>query len=139
VPFSENPIVTLRSASAAKRARRAPGWLLAVALLAPACTSESPATIERETFVATYADLRVAALRTDSGWLSDAQRTDVLSRHGVTPEDLTTFADVHGPDLAFMRQLWNDVEVRMDSLRSPADDAEEAADPQPQRSGQPGP
>jgi hypothetical protein len=74
-------------------------------------------TIDRELFIQTYVDLRVAALESDSQLLGDSERVDVLERNGVTAEALVRFAEVHGPDLEFMRDVWNDVELRMDALR----------------------
>lgn len=75
--------------------------------------------IDRETFVATYVDLRRAALTSPDGELDDEARTEVLERHGVTEEDLLDFADAHGRDVDFLRSLWTEVEARMDSLASP--------------------
>lgn len=75
--------------------------------------------IDRETFIATYVDLRRAALTATDGELDDEARTEVLERHGVTEEDLLHFADAHGDDVDFLRSLWTEVEARMDSLASP--------------------
>ncbi len=71
-------------------------------------------TIDRDVFVATYVDLRVAALQTDSARVAEGQREEILERHGVTEADLTTFAEVHAADLEFMRDVWADVEAAMD-------------------------
>ncbi|MDA0329812.1 MAG: hypothetical protein O2958_12490 [Gemmatimonadetes bacterium] len=70
--------------------------------------------IEQEVFIQTYVDLRVAALDTDSQRLAAADREAILARHSVTAFDLTYFADVHASDLEFMRDVWNEVELRMD-------------------------
>jgi len=72
-------------------------------------------TIDREVFITTYVDLRIAALDTDSSRISESQRDEILQQHGVTADDLTTFADVHGADLEYMRDVWADVELRLDS------------------------
>ena len=70
----------------------------------------------RADFVSTYVDLRVAALRRDDETLTDSARAAVLARHGVTEGDLLDFASTHGGDLDFMRDLWNEVEARLDSV-----------------------
>ena len=72
-------------------------------------------TIDRELFITTYVDLRMAALDTDSSRVSDSERDEILQQHGVTADDLTTFADVHGADLEYMRDVWAEVELRLDS------------------------
>ena len=83
-------------------------------MAAVACADDPVDTIDREVFIATYVDLRVAALDTDSARIATVERDAVLERHGVTADDLTTFAEVHADDLDFMRDVWNEVEVRMD-------------------------
>ena len=72
-------------------------------------------TIDREVFISTYADLRMAALDTDSSRVGEAERDAILQEHGVTADELTTFADVHGEDLEYMRDVWADVELRLDT------------------------
>ena len=74
--------------------------------------------MDREVFIQTYVDLRVAALSTETQQLSDEDRAEVLTRGGVTADDLVNFAEVHGRDLDFMRNVWNDVELRMEALES---------------------
>jgi len=74
--------------------------------------------IDREVFIDTYVDLRVAALETDSQRVSTPDRDSILTAHGVVVEDLDHFTDVHAEDLDFMRDLWNDVELRMDKTPS---------------------
>lgn len=108
------PGVDLRSV----RALFAP--LLAVAffvLPTAGCGPDSAnATIERERFIQTYVDLRVAALETDSQRIAEGARGEVLARNGVTEQDLVHFAEVHAAELEFMRDVWNEVELRMDAL-----------------------
>ena len=70
--------------------------------------------IDRDTFVATYVDLRVAALETDSTRLAATDREEILARHGVTGDDLTHFAEVHAAELEFMREVWNEIELALD-------------------------
>ncbi len=76
-------------------------------------------TMDREVFVQTYVDLRVSALETDSQRLATPAREAILSEHGVTAEELTRFADANAADLEFMREVWNEIELRMD--QPPAD------------------
>jgi len=90
-------------------------------LLASACSAGTSSggagdVIDREVFIQTYVDLRVAALETETQQLSDEARAEVLTRSGVTTDNLVNFAEVHGRDLDFMRDVWNDVELRMDAL-----------------------
>lgn len=90
--------------------------------LAAACGGDaaSPSTydgVDRETFIATYVDLRTAAIRAEDHELSDAERARILTRHGVTEEALLGFAAFHGEDVAFMRGVWDEVEARLDAVR----------------------
>ena len=80
-----------------------------------ACSVEAePVTIDRDTFVHTYANLRIAAVETDSGRIAFDVRDSILEAFEVTEEDLTRFAEVHADNLEFMRDVWNDVELLMD-------------------------
>jgi hypothetical protein len=87
-----------------------------VALTVAACGADTAETIDREAFIETYVDLRLAALDSDSLRLSAEDREEVLGRHGVTAADLETFAEVHATDLDFMRDVWTEVEVRLDLM-----------------------
>jgi len=92
----------------------------ALALGAAACGGpgrEAQVPIDRETFIATYVDLRATTIRGDSFAISDAQRTQVLERHGVTEEQLLGFVEAHGQDADFMRGVWDQVEARLDAER----------------------
>lgn len=97
-------------------------WFAAAVLLAAAgCEEEgAPAeTISREAFVETYVALRVAQLRGSAGDPLPAEdRERVLAANGVTEAELLTFAEVHGPDVAFMERLWEDVEKRLEEIRN---------------------
>lgn len=77
-------------------------------------SGSASATIDRTVFVETYVDLRVAALDADSQRVAGAERDEILARHGVTAAELSHFADVHSGDLEYMREVWNDVEFRLD-------------------------
>ncbi len=94
--------------------------LLAVTLGVAACRGGSHSeagALDREVFIATYVDLRAAAIRAEGMVLSDAERAEVLARHGVTEEQLVDFARLHGQDVEFMRTVWDEVEARMDGER----------------------
>ncbi len=92
------------------------------ALLACACSSGDPAaaieTIGRDLFIETYVDLRATALESEDRVLTDEARTEVLARHGVTEESLLTFTDVHGRDVELMSEVWAEVELRLDGMRT---------------------
>ena len=89
--------------------------LSAMALIIMACGSEtSPSeteAIDRAVFIQTYVDLRVAAFKNQSQRVTDEDRAEVLERNGVTVEDLGRFVEVHGRDVEFMRDVWNEVEA----------------------------
>jgi hypothetical protein len=70
----------------------------------------------RDRFIATYVDLRVAALR-NGGILDPRTRETVLAEHGVTAEELLAFARTWGGDPRTMQEVWADVEERLDSIR----------------------
>jgi hypothetical protein len=87
--------------------------LLAVLFAVAACGGAEPQAIDRETFVQTYVDLRKAALQNMDRQLKPTQRDEVLSRHGVSEEDLLGFVDVHGRDVDYMASVWGEVEARL--------------------------
>lgn len=91
----------------------------AAAVVLPGCGPEEEATIPRETFVAAYVELRVAALERDDARVPDADRDRILAEHGVTAEDMVAFAEVRGRDPAFMRDVWAEIEERLNV--NPAD------------------
>ena len=72
--------------------------------------------IDRETFIATYVDLRDAAVRAPEFQASADQRAEILARHGVDGESLIRFAEAHGRDLDFMNAVWAEVETRLQAL-----------------------
>lgn len=97
------------------------GGLLVGGILGPTGCGGSPEgdeteTVERSVFVAAYVDLRIAALRS-GGAPDEAQRQAILDEHGVTRDDLLEFAEVHGRDPAYMRNVWGEVEQKLDSAR----------------------
>ncbi|MBW3534721.1 MAG: hypothetical protein KY453_05810 [Gemmatimonadetes bacterium] len=90
--------------------------LAAAAAGSGACGAGEPPqaeTIPRETFIATYVDLRKASLEGPGGPIDDGERQRVLEAHGVSEDDLLRFADVHGDDPRYMRELWDEIERRL--------------------------
>ena len=91
---------------------------IALMLLATACGGDAqgpvPAdVIDRETFIETYVDLRVAAVTSTEFRVSPEQRAEILTRHGVDGDGLLRFADAHGRDLDYMTEVWAEIEVRI--------------------------
>lgn len=99
--------------------------LTTLLLVVAACGNASPeerTLMPRETFIDTYVELRVAALRSADAVLADSARAQILARYGVSEDELIEFATLRGPELDFMRDLWNEIEMRMDSVPvTPAD------------------
>ena len=73
--------------------------------------------MDQNVFVAAFVDLRAAALVTEDGEITEAARTEVLARHGISETDLLDFAEYHAGDLPFMRQVWNEIEVLLEARR----------------------
>jgi hypothetical protein len=93
-------------------------WVLLATALALGCENGVEAeAAERDRFVDTYVDLRAAALVRDDATLTDSARAAVLARHEVTEQELFDFVARYGSDLPFMRDIWNEIEVRLDSAR----------------------
>ena len=96
---------------------------LLLVLLLSSCgrgTAEpSVETIDRETFVATYVDLRSVALSTTGLEVGSAERDSVLELNEVSEDDLLLFVEVHGRDAVLMQDLWNEVEVRIQMMLFP--------------------
>ena len=77
--------------------------------------------IEPEDFIATYVDLRAAALITEDGQVTEVGRSEILDHHGISEEDLISFAEAYGEDLTFMQEIWNEIELRLENTRSSPD------------------
>ncbi len=104
------------------QARRLLGLTITVVLFG--CRGgEDVATIDPEIFIATYVDLRAEALLNDSQQITDEERAQVLQERGVTEDELLAFADIHGRDVTFMRDLWDEVEERLDLMRPLIDES----------------
>lgn len=96
-----------------KRTVAAAALLLALA----SCSSDTAEplasdVIDSETFIATYVDLRVAAVATPDFRIPPEARDEILARHGVSAEDLVAFAEAYGRDLELMNEVWTEVETR---------------------------
>jgi len=99
--------------------------LCAAALLAGCGDSsgELDGIITREEFVQAYSELRVNALRTEGGKIALEERDRILAELNLTPEDLIDFVEVHGRDIPFMREVWEEVENNLETRRNAASDS----------------
>ncbi len=71
------------------------------------------ATISKDKFITTYVALRQAASWLDSASL-DSARIAILHDAGVTRQDMLTFVETHGPDVTYMKEVWDSVEQELD-------------------------
>jgi hypothetical protein len=93
------------------------GWLLAVA-----CGGQAPPTaLDREQFVETYVELRLAALKSPDRRITPEQRQQILSSRGITEDDLLAFAEAYGRDVDAMVAVWAEVEQRIAQRGATAD------------------
>jgi len=94
--------------------------IAALILAVPACGDRPRGAgadeLARSTFIDTYVDLRVAALRSEEGQITDSARAEILQRHGVTEKDLVDFVTETAENFDFTRDLWNEIELRLDSV-----------------------
>jgi len=91
--------------------------LLLLALASHGCergipTSGSEPTISEDQFVEAMVELRTATFRGEFEELSVPERDEILRRRGLEPDDLVRFAEVHGPNVPLMFEVWS----RVDSL-----------------------
>lgn len=104
-----------------------PTALILILVTAPvACdpgfpTSEGEASVDRDTFVEIYVELRLAALEWESGRIPEAERDRILAEHGVSEDDLREFIEVHGRNVPFMNDVWNEVANRIRGEMEPED------------------
>jgi hypothetical protein len=109
----------------ARAARTLATAALVLGMLGACGTEADPAgVIEREVFIATWVDLRAAALVAGDP-LPEPERERVLGERGVTEEELLGFAEAHGDDPRFMAEVWTEIESRM----RPAPAADSVAQP----------
>lgn len=114
------------------RSRRV-GWritLVAGCLVAWSCGGDGAApvaeeTISQQAFIETYIALRVVGLRAPQQLISPEDRQRVLAEQGVSEEELLEFVEVHGEDVERMQGIWNEVESRLEELRTRSDSSDE--------------
>ena len=102
------------------RSCRRAGWVVLACLAAlQGCSTRSTdpegVAIPKDTFVTTYVQLREAALDLPQERI-DSARAAILAEHHLTEQDMLTFADVHGRDVVFMKDVWDQVEKRLDAI-----------------------
>lgn len=104
-------------------------FALLLSVASGACGGNTPNevvdTIDRETFLEVYVDLRSVALRKTSGRVSAVERDSVLAMHEVTEESLRFFLEAHHTEADFMRDLWNDAEARISVMLRTAGEGSE--------------
>ncbi len=117
------------------------GATLALGGCGTGTTPDTAETISPHDFVSTYVDLRLAVLNTgETTELTDSARAAILKHHGVTEDDLLDFVNVHGKDPAFMKAVWDSVEVSLSATRPDAGpsmkpDSLRLSPPRPDRKG----
>jgi hypothetical protein len=88
-----------------------------------ACDATAPRTaVDRETFVAVYVELRLAALSSPTGRITPALRDRILAGGGIDEEALLQFVEAHGRDVDYMAALWTEVEERIENPSPPTPD-----------------
>jgi len=103
-------------------------WLLAFVLLVAlpvlqACGQEDAGpeegreTISAEAFVDAYVALRLAALRAPREELDLSEKARILEERNLTDEDLLRFVEVHGTDIPFMHDVWQEVDSLLRAAR----------------------
>ena len=95
-----------------KRTVAATALLLALASCGGDTGPVASDVIERQTFVDTYVDLRLAAIQAPDFRVPSGERDQILARHGVSAEDLLRFAEAYGRDLELMNEVWSEIEAR---------------------------
>jgi hypothetical protein len=92
------------------------GLLAALLVVCISCSGGNTAseeTIDRETFVATYVDLRRATLRSPGQTLTGAGRERVLRENAVSEGELIDFAAAWGSDTRYMTGIWEEMGARL--------------------------
>lgn len=74
---------------------------------------------DRETFIAVYVDLRLAAMDNRAQEIHPTERDSILEAYGVNAEGLVAFADSHGRDILYMTELWAEIEELIDQALEP--------------------
>jgi hypothetical protein len=99
--------------------------ILALLVVAAACGNGTQGPtgtlIDREVFIDTYVDLRLAAIQSPDFAVTPERREEILRARGVDADALLRFADAHGRDPDYMSGLWSEVEERLTARRSAAE------------------
>lgn len=100
-----------------------------IALALAACDSGIPGsererTISRDVFIRAMVELRLAAAESPGDPVTSARRDQLLGELGVTPDQLVRFAEVHGRNVPYMNDVWQEVDQR---LQERADQEEDVA------------
>lgn len=108
--------------------------LLAVFAVLSACGGDAASAPQgipgRDAFVETLVELRVAALEAPTGTIAPETREAILSVQGLDEEALRGFVEFHGTNVAFMAELWTEVERRIaERLGGAPLDPEDLPDP----------
>ncbi len=74
---------------------------------------------DRETFIAVYVDLRIAAMDNRAQKIHPTERDSILEAYGVDADGLVAFADSHGRDIPYMTELWAEVEELINQAIKP--------------------
>lgn len=69
--------------------------------------------MSREEFVDVYVALRRAGLQSGRMVAPPSERERILAEHATSEDALLEFAEVHGADAAFMKEVWDQVEQRL--------------------------
>jgi hypothetical protein len=115
------------------------GPVLLLAALLPACDPGFPGpqqgdTIPEDAFVEAMADLRRAAAAWEGRRLPEPERDSILEAHGLEPEDLLHFVEIHGTDVLYMNRVW----ARVEAAFTARDRELQEGDPEPQGDPEPG-
>ena len=89
-------------------------------------------TIDDDTFVDVYVDLRAAALRSPGQEIPPEERDRILQEHGVEEDELVGFVETHGADIHRMRDIWERVSDRLDEMREVETDPPEEGEVPPE-------
>ena len=108
----------------ARRSRALGPTALGIVLLGAVVGCSGPSGIEdsatdRETFIAVYVDLRIAAMDNRAQKIHPTERDSILEAYGVDADGLVAFADSHGRDIPYMTELWAEVEELINQAIKP--------------------
>lgn len=98
-----------------------PILVFAIVVTVTACGRESEQiagreTISPQTFAQVFSDLIVARIEAFPDTLAFRERRhEILSRAGVTPEELDRFVEIHGGDEELMALLYRRIRARIDN------------------------